>query len=44
MRQLQTRIHLTLSALRGTDSSVQPAPSVTIVLFLVTALACQVGL
>ena len=35
---------LTLSTLRGTDSSFQPVPSMTIVLFIVTALPCQVGL
>ena len=34
----------TLSMLWGTDSSFQPAPSVTIVLFIVTTLPCQVGL
>ena len=35
---------LTLSMLRGTDSSFQPAPGMTIVLFIVTALPHQVGL
>ena len=35
---------LTLSMLRGTDGSFQPAPNMTIVLFVVTALPCQVGL
>ena len=35
---------LTFSAPRGTDSSFQPAPSVTIVLFVVTAISYQVGL
>ena len=39
-----TVVILTLSAHRGTDGSFQPAPSVTIVLFLVTALPRQVGL
>ena len=37
-------LSLTLSMPRGTDSSFQPAPSMTIVLFIVTALPCQVGL
>ena len=37
-------LKLTLSALRGTDSSFQPAPSITIALFIVTTLPCQVGL
>ena len=37
-------IRLTLSMLRGTDGSFQPVPSMTIVLFVVTALPCQVGL
>ena len=35
---------LTLSALRGTGGSFQPAPSMTIVLFIVTTLPCQAGL
>ena len=35
---------LTLSTLSSTDRSFQPAPSGTIVLFVVTALLCQVGL
>ena len=35
---------LTLSMPRGTDGSFQPVPSMTIVLFIVTALPCQVGL
>ena len=35
---------LTLSAPRGTDGSFQPAPRVTLVLFVVTVLPCQAGL
>ena len=35
---------LTLSTPRGTDGSFQPTPSMTIVLFIVTILPCQVGL
>ena len=35
---------LTLSMLRGTDGSFQPVRSMTIVLFIVTALPCQAGL
>ena len=35
---------LTLSMPSSTDCSFQPAPSMTIVLFIVTALPCQVGL
>ena len=37
-------IELTLSAPSSTDYSFQPAPSMTIVLFIVTTLPCQVGL
>ena len=36
--------YLTLSMLRGTDGSFQPVPSMTIVLFIVNKLRCQVGL
>ena len=32
---------LTLSTPRGTDGSFQPVPSMTIVLFVVTALPCH---
>ena len=35
---------LTLSTPRGTDSSFQPVPNMTIILFIVNALPCQVGL
>ena len=35
---------LTPNAPRGTDSSFQPAPTMTIVLFIVTALPHQAGL
>ena len=35
---------LTLMVWRGTEGSFKPAPSVTIVLFVVTALPCQAGL
>ena len=31
-------------AIDGTDGSFQPTPSMTIVLFIVTALPCQAGL
>ena len=37
-RRLNSTTLLTLSALRVTDGSFQPVPSVTIVLFVVTAL------
>ena len=40
----QNERNVTLSALRGTDGSFQPVPSVTIVLFVVTALPCQAEL
>ena len=43
-RRKHSRPTLTLSMLRGTDSSFQLVPSMTIVLFIVTALPCQVGL
>ena len=44
MRITLSSATLTLSVLRGTDSSFQPVPSMTIVLFIVTALPHQVGL
>ena len=42
--QKEYRNRLTLSVPRGTDGSFQPAPNMTIVLFIVTTLPCQVGL
>ena len=41
---LKISVVLTLSTPRGTDGSFQPAPSMTIVLFIVTALPRQVEL
>ena len=38
------KLLLTPCALRGTDGSFQPVPSMTIVLFIVTVLPCQVAL